>query len=50
MPMSTVRISTNAFESGATVDVAALKAAGLVKKTFDGVKVLGDGELTRSST
>ena len=36
-----------AFESGATVDVAALKAAGLVKKTFDGVKVLGDGELTK---
>ena len=39
-----------AFESGATVDVAALKAAGLVKKTFDGVKVLGDGEITKALT
>ncbi|MBQ2698104.1 MAG: 50S ribosomal protein L15 [Clostridia bacterium] len=36
-----------AFDAGATVDVDALKAAGLVKKTYDGVKLLGDGELTK---
>ena len=30
-----------AFEAGAVVDTEALKAKGLVKKTLDGVKVLG---------
>lgn len=35
------------FQAGATVDFAALQAAGLVKKG-DLVKVLGDGELTVS--
>ena len=29
------------FEDGATVDAAALKDAGLISKTLDGVKVLG---------
>ena len=38
------------FESGATVDIDALIEAGLVKKTLDGVKVLGNGELTKSLT
>lgn len=36
------------FESGAVVDTDALKAAGLVKNYFDAVKVLGNGELTKS--
>jgi large subunit ribosomal protein L15 len=36
-----------AFENGASVDAAALKAAGLVRKLGDGVKLLGDGDLTR---
>ena len=36
------------FESGAVVDADALKAAGLVKNYFDSVKVLGNGELTKS--
>lgn len=36
------------FESGAVVDTDALKAAGLVKNYFDSVKVLGNGELTKS--
>lgn len=40
----------NAFENGAVVDVDALKAAGLVKKTFSGVKVLGNGGIEKSLT
>ena len=39
-----------AFEAGSVVDFAALKAAGLVKKEFDGLKVLGNGELTVALT
>ncbi|MBC5787975.1 MULTISPECIES: 50S ribosomal protein L15 [Clostridiaceae] len=40
----------NKFEDGAVVDTAALKEAGLVKKVMDGVKVLGNGELTKKLT
>jgi large subunit ribosomal protein L15 len=35
------------FDAGSTVDMAALKAKRLVVGTFDGVRILGDGELTR---
>ncbi len=38
------------FESGSVVDVAALGKAGLVNKIGDGVKILGDGELTKALT
>ena len=38
------------FEAGAVVDTEALKAKGLVKKTLDGVKILGNGELTKALT
>ena len=38
------------FEDGATITVEDLKKAGLVKKTLDGVKVLGDGDLTKKLT
>ena len=38
------------FEDGATVTVEDLKKAGLVKKTLDGVKVLGNGDLTKKLT
>ena len=38
------------FEAGTTVDVEALKNAGLVKKEYEGVKVLGNGELTKAVT
>ncbi len=38
------------FEVGAVVDVNTLKAAGLVKKEYEGVKILGDGELTKALT
>ena len=40
----------NVFEDGTCVDTEALKAAGLVKKVVDGVKVLGRGELTKKLT
>ena len=35
------------FEDGAVVDAEALKSAGLVKNYFDGIKILGNGELTK---
>ena len=38
----------NKFEDGAVVTVADMVEAGLVKKTLDGVKVLGNGELTKA--
>ena len=40
----------NRFEDGATVDYAALRAAGVIKKEYDGLKVLGRGELTKKLT
>ncbi|MDD8049269.1 MAG: 50S ribosomal protein L15 [Thomasclavelia sp.] len=40
----------NSFKDGATVDAKALKEAGLVKKELDGIKVLGNGELTKKLT
>jgi large subunit ribosomal protein L15 len=42
--------SLNQFENGARVDVAALKAAGLANGPGDGVKILGDGDLTQKLT
>ena len=38
------------FEAGTTVDVAALVEAGVVKNPRDGVKILGNGEITRKLT
>lgn len=40
----------NRFEAGAVVDLDALKAAGIVKKAYDGVKILGNGKLEKSLT
>jgi large subunit ribosomal protein L15 len=40
----------SAFDAGATVDEASLKSAGLVKGRYDGVKVLGQGDLTKKLT
>ncbi|MCK6530962.1 50S ribosomal protein L15 [Myxococcota bacterium] len=37
-----------AFPEGTTVDVDLLKASGMVRRTRDGVKVLGEGELTHA--
>ena len=39
-----------AFEAGAVVNTEALKVKSLVKKTLDGVKILGNGELTKALT
>jgi large subunit ribosomal protein L15 len=35
------------FDNGASVDETMLRQAGLVKGSHDGVKVLGDGELSK---
>ncbi len=40
----------NKFEDGATVDLEALLAAKIVRKELDGLKVLGNGELTKKLT
>ena len=40
----------NRFEDGAVVDTKALQDAGIVKKTYDGVKFLGRGEVTKKLT
>ena len=37
----------NIFEDGATVNAAALQEAGLINDLYDGVKILGNGELTK---
>ena len=39
-----------AFKGGETIDEKALKAARLVKGVYDGIKVLGQGELTKKFT
>ena len=39
-----------AFEAGAAVDADAIVAAGILKKTLAGVKILGEGELTKALT
>ena len=39
--------SLNAFDDGARVDEAALRDRGLAKGRGDGIKILGDGEVTR---
>ena len=38
------------FEDGATVDIAALLESGVIKNEKDGVKILGNGELTKKLT
>lgn len=42
--------SLNRFEDGATVDPAALVEAGILKNVCDGVRVLGNGEITKKLT
>jgi len=39
-----------AFENGEVVTVDALIEKGIVKKAYDGVKILGNGELTKKLT
>ena len=40
----------NVFDDGTVVTPALLKETGLVKKGLDGIKVLGNGELTKKLT
>jgi large subunit ribosomal protein L15 len=40
----------NKFEDGAVVDLEALLAAKIVRKPLDGLKVLGNGDLTKKLT
>lgn len=40
----------NRFENGTVVSPALLKEVGLVKNQLDGIKVLGNGELTKKLT
>ena len=48
---ATVNVSAlEIFEDGATVDIFDMIENGLIKKPFDGLKVLGDGESTKKLT
>lgn len=48
---ATVNIeSLNAFEDGAVVTIETLINSGLIKKTLDGVKILGNGTLEKKLT
>jgi large subunit ribosomal protein L15 len=40
----------NSFEDGSVVDIQALIDAGIVKTCCDGVKILGNGQLTKKLT
>jgi large subunit ribosomal protein L15 len=40
----------NAFDDGARVDIAALRAKRIVNGTWDGLRVLANGELTKKLT
>ena len=40
----------NSFEDGETVNLDILMAAGIVRKPLDGLKILGNGELTKKLT
>src|ERR1700728_1458853 len=49
--LSVINVETlNAFDDGAVVTPEVLKEEGLIKKLLMGVKVLGDGELTKKLT
>ncbi len=40
----------NVFENGTTVDAASLKKSRIVVGTFDGIRILAEGELTKKLT
>ena len=48
---ATINVSAlNVFEDGAVVDLATLVEKRMVRKSLDGLKVLGGGELTKKLT
>ncbi len=49
---ATINVSelNNRFEDGAVVDAAALIECGAIKDAKDGVKILGNGELSKKLT
>ena len=48
---ATIKVSDlDKFEAGAVVDAQALLEKGIINKTLDGVKVLGNGEVTKAVT
>ncbi|MBQ4141809.1 MAG: 50S ribosomal protein L15 [Clostridia bacterium] len=48
---ATINVSDlNRFEDGAIVDIETLLAARVIRKAQDGLKVLGNGELTKKLT
>ena len=50
-PLTTVNVALlNCFEDGAVVDAAAIVEAGIVSACPNGLKVLGNGELTKKIT
>lgn len=40
----------NRFDNGTVVDLEALVEAGVIKKVLDGLRILGNGELTKTLT
>ena len=42
--------SLNQFDDGVTVDPVALVEAGIIKNVLDGIRILGNGELTKKLT
>lgn len=47
----TVKVSDlEKFEAGSVIDAQVLLDAGIIKKVLDGVKVLGNGEVTKAVT
>ena len=50
-PLEAINVSAlEKFENGAVIDAEALLAAGVLSKCQYGVKILGNGELTKSLT
>ena len=45
-----VSLLESLFDSGATVDIEALRTKGIIPKLVDTIKILGEGELTKKLT
>ena len=50
MAIANVAALDKYFEDGATVTIDALIEKGIIKKTMDGVKILGQGEISKKLT